>query len=186
MSNQFLKTSRSRIDSQTVIHRQNLVPILPDQSREYLRKLWINEEDILKAIVPVFSSVNMTFPTDIFFFDVLPVLPPIVRPVSMLNGQMLEHPQTQVYKIIIQNCLILRKIIEDVKNSQNEADENTDDKDRNETPELNASRKYNNEKDNVDLQVSSIKRVCLPRNLKKLNFIIFLKNITKIFTESFK
>ncbi|XP_051174534.1 DNA-directed RNA polymerase I subunit RPA1 [Leptopilina boulardi] len=104
------------------LNKDKIVPILPDQSKEYLRKLWKNEKEVLKVIVPALKLIKMEYPTDIFFNNVILVLPTIFRPISMLNGQMVEHPRTQVYKIIIQNCLILRKIIHDLKmeSTQNE------------------------------------------------------------------
>ncbi|XP_076249165.1 RNA polymerase I subunit RpI1 [Calliopsis andreniformis] len=101
--------------SRGVIHKLETVMIMPDQSKEYLRKLWENEKDFLKVIIPCFGMVDIEYPTDIFFFEVIPVLPPIVRPVNFVNGQMIEHPQTQVYKSIIQDCLVLRNIIQTIQ-----------------------------------------------------------------------
>nr|XP_031847048.1 DNA-directed RNA polymerase I subunit RPA1 [Nomia melanderi]XP_031847057.1 DNA-directed RNA polymerase I subunit RPA1 [Nomia melanderi] len=94
------------------VHKLETVMVMPNQSKEYLRNLWQNERDFLKVIIPCFGMVDIEYPTDIFFFEVIPVLPPIVRPVNYVNGQMVEHPQTQVYKSIIQDCLVLRNIIQ--------------------------------------------------------------------------
>ncbi|KAI4482207.1 hypothetical protein M0804_008758 [Polistes exclamans] len=102
--------------SSTVVHKLETVIIMPDQSKEYLRKLWQNEEDFIKIIIPCLNNVKAEYATDVFFFDVIPVLPPIVRPINFLHGQMIEHPQSQVYKSIIQDCLILRNIIQYIQN----------------------------------------------------------------------
>ncbi|KAK9309722.1 hypothetical protein QLX08_000714 [Tetragonisca angustula] len=101
--------------SRKTIHKMDTVLIMPDQSKEYLRKFWQNEKDFLKVLTPCFGMVDIEYPTDIFFFEVIPVLPPIVRPVNFVNGQMVEHPQSQVYKSIIQDCLVLRNIIQTVQ-----------------------------------------------------------------------
>lgn len=101
--------------SRGVVHKLETVMIMPDQSKEYLRKLWEYEKDFLKVIIPCFGMVDIEYPTDIFFFEVIPVLPPIVRPVNFVNSQMIEHPQTQVYKSIIQDCLVLRNIIQTIQ-----------------------------------------------------------------------
>ncbi|XP_078050348.1 RNA polymerase I subunit RpI1 isoform X2 [Augochlora pura] len=101
--------------SNETIHRLDTVMIMPDQSKEHLRNLWQNEKDFLKVIIPCFAMVDIEYPTDIFFFEVVPVLPPIVRPVNFVDGQMVEHPQTQVYKSIIQDCLVLRNIIQTIQ-----------------------------------------------------------------------
>nr|XP_033343116.1 DNA-directed RNA polymerase I subunit RPA1 [Megalopta genalis] len=101
--------------SNETIHKLNTVMIMPNQSKEYLRSLWQNEKDFLKVIIPCFGMVDIEYPTDIFFFEIVPVLPPIVRPVNFVDGQMVEHPQTQVYKSIIQDCLVLRNIIQTIQ-----------------------------------------------------------------------
>ncbi|KOC69722.1 DNA-directed RNA polymerase I subunit RPA1 [Habropoda laboriosa] len=107
--------SEEKADSQKVIHKLDTVMIMPDQTKKYLRNLWQNEKEILKVIIPCFGMVDIEYPTDIFFFEVIPVLPPIVRPVNFVNGQMIEHPQSQVYKSIIQDCLVLRNIIQTIQ-----------------------------------------------------------------------
>lgn len=103
------------VKSRGVVHKLESVMIMPDQSKDYLRKLWQNERDFLKVLIPCFGMVDIEYPTDIFFFEVIPVLPPIVRPVNFVNGQMIEHPQSQVYKSIIQDCLVLRNIIQTIQ-----------------------------------------------------------------------
>ncbi|KMQ86557.1 dna-directed rna polymerase i subunit rpa1 [Lasius niger] len=101
--------------SHEVIHKLDTVMIMPDQSKEYMRQLWNNEKDFLQIIVPCLESVDIEYPTDIFFFEVIPVLPPIVRPVNFVKSQMIEHPQTYIYKSIIQDCLVLRNIIQTIQ-----------------------------------------------------------------------
>lgn len=101
--------------SREVVHKLEKVIIMPDQSKEYLRQLWNNEKDFLRIIVPCLEFVDIEYPTDIFFFEVIPVLPPIVRPVNFLNGQIVEHPQTHIYKSIIQDCLVLRNIVQTIQ-----------------------------------------------------------------------
>ncbi|EFN67613.1 DNA-directed RNA polymerase I subunit RPA1 [Camponotus floridanus] len=101
--------------SHEVIHKLHTVMIMPNQSKEYLRQLWNNEKDFFQIIIPCLELVDIEYPTDIFFFEVIPVLPPIVRPVNFINGQMIEHPQTYIYKNIIQDCLILRNIIQTIQ-----------------------------------------------------------------------
>ncbi|XP_003705866.1 RNA polymerase I subunit RpI1 [Megachile rotundata] len=104
-----------KVRSRGTIHKLETTMILPDQSKEILRKLWENEGNFLKIILPCFGMVDIEYPTDVFFFEVIPVLPPIVRPVNFVNGQMIEHPQSQVYKSIIQDCLVLRNIIQTIQ-----------------------------------------------------------------------
>lgn len=101
--------------SKEVVHKLETVMIMPDQSKEYLRKFWENEKDFLKVIMPCLESVEIEYPTDIFFFEVIPVPPPIARPVNVVKNQLLEHPQTMIYKTIIQDCLVLRNIVQTIQ-----------------------------------------------------------------------
>ncbi|XP_012224577.2 DNA-directed RNA polymerase I subunit RPA1 [Linepithema humile] len=109
------KESPKEMLSREVAHKLETVMIMPDQSKEYLRELWKNEKDFLKLIVPCLDLVDIEYPTDVFFFEVIPVLPPIVRPVNFAKGQMIEHPQTHVYKSIIQDCLVLKNVIQTIQ-----------------------------------------------------------------------
>jgi len=52
-------------------------------SRDHLRKIWKNEKEFVTALSPVLETCDMEHPTDIFFFDMLPVPPPKMRPVSV-------------------------------------------------------------------------------------------------------
>ncbi|XP_076181654.1 RNA polymerase I subunit RpI1 [Ptiloglossa arizonensis] len=120
LKNKIMTTKVPNIDikkeyPQGIIHKLETIMLMPDQSKEFLRKLWQNETDFLKVIIPCFGMVDIEYPTDIFFLEIIPVLPPIVRPVNFVNGQMIEHPQSQVYKTIIQDCLVLRNIIQTIQ-----------------------------------------------------------------------
>ncbi|KAL6447903.1 hypothetical protein ACFW04_000166 [Cataglyphis niger] len=101
--------------SHEVIHKLDKVMIMPDQSKEYMRRLWNNEKDFLQIMIPCLELVDIEYPTDIFFLEVVSVLPPIVRPVNFVNDQMIEHPQSQIYKTIIRDCLGLRNIIQTIQ-----------------------------------------------------------------------
>ncbi|KAJ8680362.1 hypothetical protein QAD02_016149 [Eretmocerus hayati] len=101
--------------SRNIVHKLETVIMMPDQSKQHLRKLWQNEKETLKVIIPCLANLNIEHPTDVFFFEVVPVLPPIVRPVNFLNNQVIEHPQTQVYRSIFLNCLTLRNIIQAIQ-----------------------------------------------------------------------
>ncbi|KYN44618.1 DNA-directed RNA polymerase I subunit RPA1 [Trachymyrmex septentrionalis] len=115
ISNKEIVKNSKEMLSREVAHKFEMIMIMPDQSKEYLRQLWHNERDFLKIILPCLELVDIEYPTDIFFFEVIPVLPPIVRPVNFLNGQMVEHPQTHIYKSIIQDCLVLRNVIQTIQ-----------------------------------------------------------------------
>lgn len=77
--------------------------IMADECREYFRELYANCPHFLKLLFPIFSTVSsaVTCPCDIFFTNVIPVTPPIVRPANKLNNRITEHPQTLTYKKIL-------------------------------------------------------------------------------------
>lgn len=38
--------------------------------------------DLLMEVIPLLKDIKIEYPTDVFFFDVIPVTPPSMRPVS--------------------------------------------------------------------------------------------------------
>nr|XP_023017078.1 uncharacterized protein LOC111506283 [Leptinotarsa decemlineata] len=59
--------------------------ITPEESRKYMRNIWKNEKDFLVQLISVLSDITMEHPTDALFFEVLPVPPNNVRPVSYIS-----------------------------------------------------------------------------------------------------
>lgn len=48
-----------------------------------MRNIWAEEQEFLEQFVSVLTDINSEYPTDAFFFEVIPVPPPNVRPVSV-------------------------------------------------------------------------------------------------------
>ncbi|XP_077289293.1 RNA polymerase I subunit RpI1 [Arctopsyche grandis] len=89
---------------------KKVTSLMPDVSRDHLRELWNNDRQIMQLIVPVLKSIKSDQPMDIFFLDIIPVPPPAVRPCNILKSQVIEHPQTQVYKTILKAGFVIRTI----------------------------------------------------------------------------
>lgn len=47
-----------------------------------MRSIWLHEQEFLETLLPTLKRSDMEFPTDLFFLDVLPVIPTNCRPVS--------------------------------------------------------------------------------------------------------
>lgn len=98
--------------------------VLADECREYFRQIYANYPAFMKLLFPMFETVTatVTCPCDIFFTNVIPVTPPIVRPANKLNNRITEHPQTMTYKkILLANAGL--KAIMDLSNLNEEARE---------------------------------------------------------------
>ncbi|KDR17997.1 DNA-directed RNA polymerase I subunit RPA1, partial [Zootermopsis nevadensis] len=89
--------------------------ILPDESRDHLRKIWRNEKEFMTTLSPVLKNCDMKHPTDTFFLDLIAVPPPKMRPVNFVNNKLVEHPQTQAYKLIIQDSIIIQNITRTIR-----------------------------------------------------------------------
>ncbi|KAK0161163.1 hypothetical protein PV327_009665 [Microctonus hyperodae] len=107
--------NNTSITDSSTIRRMETIILMADQSRDYMRNIWKNNDEILRIILPCLNGIDLEYPTDVFFFEIIPVLPPIARPVNYLDGQIIEHPQSQIYKLIIQDCLVLRNIIQTIQ-----------------------------------------------------------------------
>ncbi|XP_014223617.1 DNA-directed RNA polymerase I subunit RPA1 [Trichogramma pretiosum] len=109
-----IKVTRNKIRKK-YINSDQCLPVMPDESKKVLRNLWVNEKEIMRLMFPCLNNITIEYPTDIFFFSIVPVLPLNARPVNYMNGSLIEHPQTQIYRSIIVNCLTLRNIIQAIK-----------------------------------------------------------------------
>lgn len=89
--------------------------IMPNEAKSHIRKVWSNESEVLKIMFPCLSMVDSENPTDVFFFDVVPVLPPTVRPAAFVHNEMMENPQSQAYKAIVHDCMIINNIVKSIK-----------------------------------------------------------------------
>ncbi|CAG9861401.1 unnamed protein product [Phyllotreta striolata] len=86
--------------------------VYPDESREYMRRIWKEERELIEQLISVLTDINIENPTDAFYYEVLPVPPPNIRPVNFVNGRVLENKQSTGYKNVIQNSILLRTIIQ--------------------------------------------------------------------------
>lgn len=91
----------------------------PEESRQYLRRIWDVEKNLLSEVIPVLGDLKTDHPTDVFFFDVVPVTPPNMRPVNKVRDIIMEGPQTAMYKNIVNSSVILRMILGVSKNQEN-------------------------------------------------------------------
>jgi DNA-directed RNA polymerase I subunit RPA1 len=98
--------------SDKVIYKTEAAMITPTKSKEHLRRLWNNEKKLFKLIVPCLALINAEYPTDTFFFEIIPVIPSTARPANFVDGYVIEHPQTRIYTSILETCLILTTIIQ--------------------------------------------------------------------------
>lgn len=95
----------------TPLREGAFVYLLPSESKEHLKKIWDNDKELIKVMVPVLKLVCHTDPIDILFMTVVPVTPVNTRPVNIVDGTITEHPQNVTYKAILQDCLVLNSII---------------------------------------------------------------------------
>nr|XP_026492149.1 DNA-directed RNA polymerase I subunit RPA1 [Vanessa tameamea] len=75
--------------------------LMPDDLKLYCKAIEQNDEEILTHCFPILKYANTKPITSVFFMQVVPVLPPNVRPCNIVNGELIEHPQTNVYKTIM-------------------------------------------------------------------------------------
>lgn len=119
-----MSVPRSDLDESLERGRSKAVnkAILADECREYLRRVYDMHDDALQLLFPVLSHGpdNNECPVDMFFMDVIPVPPPIVRPANKFKNEIREHPQTTILKRIIEANIVLKAIASCVNNTVKE------------------------------------------------------------------
>ncbi|XP_004925181.2 DNA-directed RNA polymerase I subunit RPA1 [Bombyx mori] len=86
--------------------------LMPDEIRRFCVDISKNDEDLLKYCFPVLKHTSASPAINIFFMEIVPVLPPCVRPCNILRGELIEHPQTNVYKAILLHSYAARVILQ--------------------------------------------------------------------------
>lgn len=86
--------------------------LLPDEIQKYCNGISENDEEILKICFPILAHINVKPVTNAFFMQVIPVLPTNVRPCNFVRGEVTEHPQSNIYKSILQTSLVTRIILQ--------------------------------------------------------------------------
>nr|CAD7199685.1 unnamed protein product [Timema douglasi] len=118
-SSKFSSASQDPI-LQNAKSKSAITTIMPNEQRDHLRKLWPENCDFITAILPVLKTSSLQYPTDIFFMDLVSVPPPKTRPVNYVDNKMMEHAQTEVYKRILQDNMVLRNVIKLVQDGNTE------------------------------------------------------------------
>ncbi|XP_045469038.1 DNA-directed RNA polymerase I subunit RPA1 [Harmonia axyridis] len=148
----------------------------PHESRNYLREIWQKESEFLMTMAPLLVNVkNEEYPTDIFYYKIIPVTPPLTRPVNFVKGKISEHPKTNAYRAVMQNSIILNTIIQVMKqDSENLQELSVEAKDvYMSTKGDTAVEKLNNVWEQLQLNVDGI----LDKDTSKQNDYLGLKQI---------
>lgn len=70
------------------------------------------------------APTDVDFAVDIFFMDLIPVPPPLVRPANRLQNQICEHPQTTILKNIVEANSLLKAICSKINDTVSETQTN--------------------------------------------------------------
>lgn len=80
--------------------KSSLKTVVANEAREILQGVFENDGDLLIQMYPVLQRKSNPF--NIFFMDVVPVIPPNFRPANHVRDVLVEHPQTKAYHSIVQ------------------------------------------------------------------------------------
>ncbi|XP_073968760.1 RNA polymerase I subunit RpI1 isoform X2 [Rhodnius prolixus] len=86
--------------------------LLPLECKKHLEQIWYGDSNFVGNMVPLVAHTAEPNPVDAFFMTVIPVSPTNARPVNYVDGRVMEHPQNSVYKAILNDCLVLRSIMQ--------------------------------------------------------------------------
>lgn len=76
--------------------------------RDHFRLVWKNDKEIFGHLYPVLRKTKLENPSDVFFLEVIPVIPPKFRPINKVNGQVQENGQTSVLRKIVTDTYIVK------------------------------------------------------------------------------
>jgi DNA-directed RNA polymerase I subunit RPA1 len=84
--------------------------IIASECRDIMQAIFDVEGAFLRILYPILQgAIDDNF--DLFFMDVIPVVPPLFRPPNRVRDALLEHPQTKSYFAVVQANNQLRYIL---------------------------------------------------------------------------
>lgn len=101
--------------------------LMPLTAKDHMRKIWTNDRETLQALVKVLGSSKEEHPTDVCFTSAVLVTPSNTRPVQIVNQKPVEHPKNSLYKMILQDCLQIRSILQVMNKSKKELSKEVED-----------------------------------------------------------
>lgn len=102
--------SRKGKQNEDAGQKSNSKTIIASECREYMAKIFENDGMFLRLLYPVLQKTG-SGDYNVFFMDVVPVVPPIFRPPNRLRDALIEHPQTKSYFSVVQANNQLRFIL---------------------------------------------------------------------------
>lgn len=84
--------------------------IFASECREFMKEIFKNDGEFIGTLYPVLRSMSDKS-YNAFFMDVIPVVPPLFRPVNRLRDGIVENPQTKSYFSVVQANNQLRYIM---------------------------------------------------------------------------
>lgn len=98
----------NELDAEEVIKSTNKT-IFADECRHYFKQLFKIDGKFLRLLLPVLNTMQDGY--NVFFMDIVPVVPPNVRPANRMRDGLVEHPQTKTYYNVISTNNQLRYIV---------------------------------------------------------------------------
>ncbi|XP_050436612.1 DNA-directed RNA polymerase I subunit RPA1 [Adelges cooleyi] len=84
--------------------------LFPQEIKNLLRQIWINEKHFIAALLPVLARIDSEYPTDACFMTEILVTPSNLRPNLMVRGKIVESPRNATYKSIIREAKLIQYI----------------------------------------------------------------------------
>lgn len=83
--------------------------------------MWKNDRVMFGHLFPVLTKTKMENPSDVFFLEVIPVIPPKFRPMNFLNGERLEAGLTITLNKVLKATYMMKTVLWAYKNSSEES-----------------------------------------------------------------
>lgn len=108
VSKRDLDKSQTVEDAKTI--SSNTKTIIASECRDIMREIFKKDGSFICKLYPIMQRAG-SGEIDMFFMDVIPVIPPLFRPPNRVRDAMLEHPQTKSYFNVLQANNQLRYIL---------------------------------------------------------------------------
>lgn len=103
--------NKSMNTSMTKIRKREQGYVMASEVQADFQKLWKNEKELLKCLIPVLDNNQELIATDIMFIHSLVIPPNNLRPLSIDQVPPVEHSRNRLYQSVLYSCASLKTVI---------------------------------------------------------------------------
>lgn len=105
------QSQNKSLNSSKIARKREQGYVMASEVEADFQKLWANEKEFLKCLIPVLDNTKELIATDVMFIRNLVVPPNNLRPLSMEQMPPVENSRNRMYQSVLYSCASIKSVI---------------------------------------------------------------------------